>query len=115
GAVAGYGLDPARMTMLGHSNGANFAAAVLALHPQAIRRAALLRPLPVLETPPRPDLSAVRVLSVTGRLDPLAPRAEALEGWLRRRGAEVEALEITAGHALDAQDEAVLADWLARG
>ncbi|MBV8092143.1 MAG: hypothetical protein JO110_02710 [Acetobacteraceae bacterium] len=37
-------LDPARTTLAGYSNGANFIAAVMLLHPRLVRRAALLGP-----------------------------------------------------------------------
>lgn len=43
GAVSGYGLDPARVTFLGYSDGANFAASVMGLRPGVIQRAILLR------------------------------------------------------------------------
>ena len=56
-ALRRYRLDPSRVTALGYSNGANFAAAVMLLHPELITRAILLRPMLVLEDPPAPDLS----------------------------------------------------------
>ncbi|MGE0239420.1 MAG: VOC family protein, partial [Parvibaculaceae bacterium] len=48
-ALARYGLDARRVTALGYSNGANFAAALMLLHPGLIARAILLRPMLVLE------------------------------------------------------------------
>jgi phospholipase/carboxylesterase len=112
GAVAGYGLDVGRMTVVGYSNGANFAAAVTGLHPGAIRRAILLRASPVLERLPEPDLAGTRLLLLTGARDPYAPRAPDLERWLARCGAAVEARTIDAGHELTRADARAARAWL---
>ncbi|MFD2813645.1 alpha/beta hydrolase [Paracoccus aerius] len=86
GAVAAYGLEPARITVMGYSNGANFAAAVMGLHPGLIRRAILMRPMAVLEDLPAPDLSGLSVLTLTGARDPYGPHAPRLNDWLARQG-----------------------------
>ena len=57
-AKAAYGLD--RPIAVGYSNGANIAAAVLMLHPEALAGAILLRAMPPLAEPPRADLWAYR-------------------------------------------------------
>lgn len=114
GAVAGYGLDRARMTFLGYSNGANFAAAVMGLHPGAIRRAILMRAMPVLEEVPQPDLTGAEVLMLTGTRDPYGQYAPAFEAWLRARGAELDARRIEAGHDLTPEDAATAKSWLQR-
>ncbi|WP_102225714.1 VOC family protein [Acidimangrovimonas sediminis] len=113
GAVRGYGLDPARLTVLGHSNGANFAAAVMALHPGLIRRAVLLRPVAVLEDLPPVDLSGTRALVLIGAQDPAAPRTERLTGWLTRSGATLHTRVIDAGHAPGDPDGPAISDWMA--
>ena len=107
-----YGLDPARMTALGYSNGANFLAAVLMLHPGLIRRAILLRAIPVLEVPPKSDLTGAEVLIVNGAKDTSGFTAPALVERLRAAGAAVEVQEVTAGHELTPQDEVIARTWL---
>lgn len=114
GAVTGYGLDRARMTFLGYSNGANFAAAVMALHPGVIRRAILIRAMAALEEMPDPDLTGVEVLMLSGVHDPYGRHAPALEDWLRARGADLDARRIEAGHELAPQDMVAAKSWLQR-
>src|SRR5690606_3568910 len=72
GAISGYRLDPDRITVVGLSNGANFAAAFMALHPGLIRRAILLRAIPVLEALPEPDPPGTSVRRLKGKDDPFA-------------------------------------------
>lgn len=112
GAVQAYGLDPARITVLGYSNGANFAGAVMALHPGLIRNAVLIRPMAVLEDMPRVDLSGVRVQTLTGAHDPYGRYATALNAWLAANGADLDATRIEAGHELTAHDLAAAKSWL---
>ena len=112
GAMDRYDLDPARVTVLGYSNGANFAAAVMALHPALIRRAILLRPMLALQDPPLVDLSKVRVLGLQGARDPYGVHAPALQDWLVRTGAQARMQRVDAGHELSAQDLRLAADWL---
>ncbi|MCD1620260.1 VOC family protein [Salipiger manganoxidans] len=113
GALGGYGLDPARLTVLGYSNGANFAGAVMALHPGVIRRAILLRPMLVLEDLPKPDLTGLEVLTLSGDRDPYGAYAPALNDWLAAQGATLEARQLSAGHELGAADLDIARDWLA--
>ncbi|MDI7864252.1 VOC family protein [Rhizobiaceae bacterium n13] len=113
GAITAYHLDAERMTMIGQSNGANFLAAFLLLHPQAVRRAVLLRPMQVLEDPPRADLSGIGVLVVAGRDDPFSAEAPKLASLLSAMGAIVELREIAAGHEAAAADEVIAREWLA--
>ncbi|HRO16017.1 MAG TPA: VOC family protein [Paracoccus sp. (in: a-proteobacteria)] len=112
GAVRGYGLDPARMTYLGYSNGANLLGAVLRLHPGVVGRAILLRGIEVLEDAPEPDLTGTRILLLSGADDPYAPMAPALEASLRAAGAQLDARVIAAGHELAAQDLDIARDWI---
>jgi phospholipase/carboxylesterase len=110
-ALARYGLDPSRVTALGYSNGANFAAALMLLQPGLFNRAILLRPMLVLEAPPAPDLSAARILTIAGRSDPYGQYAPALDEHLRRCGARLSAETIAAGHGLARQDLAIASTW----
>ncbi|SDG75706.1 alpha/beta hydrolase [Alloyangia pacifica] len=106
------GIDPARLTVLGYSNGANFAAALMALHPGLLGRAVLLRPMLVLDEAPRVDLSGTRVLTVSGQADPYGRYAPALTDWLRRSGATLDVRALPTGHGLSQADLNVTAEWL---
>lgn len=112
GAVTGYGLDAERLIFLGYSNGANFLAAVLQLHPGVVRNAVLLRGMQVLATPPEGDLSETRVLVLSGRDDPFAADGSELADNLRPRGALVDVETLSAGHELAAGDVAAAARWI---
>lgn len=111
GAAAGYGLDPARMTLVGYSNGANFIAAVMALHPGLVRSAILLRPIPVLDPLPAVDLGGARVLTITARHDLYAARAPRLEEWFNTSGAALTTRWIEAGHPLAPEDDTIAREW----
>lgn len=113
GALAAYDLDPAKITVLGYSNGANFAGAVMALHPRLIRRAILMRPMLALEAPAPADLGGVSVLTLQGARDPYGTYAPALNEWLAASGATLDARVIPAGHELAAEDLAAAQGWLA--
>ena len=110
-ALRHYRLDPSRVTALGYSNGANFAAAVMLLHPGLITRAILLRPMLVLEDPPAPDLSQTRILAITGRTDPYGRYAPALIDHFRRCNSAIAFETIAAGHGLDRQDIILAQRW----
>jgi phospholipase/carboxylesterase len=112
GAISGYGLDPARIGFLGYSNGANFAASVIGLHPGVIRRAMLLRPTPVLDPLPRSDLKGAAVLAISGGNDPYGANAPARAGWLEAQGADIAHRYVPGGHELTAEDEGIAHDWL---
>jgi phospholipase/carboxylesterase len=114
-AQAFYGLDPARTTVLGHSNGANFAAAAMLLHPGPIRRAVLLRPILVLDEVPPADLTGTSVLVIAGAADPYGPHLPALVEALRRAGASVAAETVSAGHGIVPADTGAARAWLHAG
>ncbi|MGC2785507.1 MAG: alpha/beta hydrolase [Roseiarcus sp.] len=99
-----YGL--AQPFALGYSNGANIAAAALLLHPKTLAGAILLRAMAPLAEPPKPDLSGVPVLILSGLSDPIAPRstAEKLAVALAAAGARVERDDLPAGHGLTQVD-----------
>jgi phospholipase/carboxylesterase len=101
-----YGL--AEPLALGYSNGANIAAAVLLLHPNTLAGAILLRAMAPLTELPKPDLSGVPVLILSGVNDPIAPRssAETLAAALLAAGARVERDDLPAGHGLTQADVA---------
>ncbi|MBU3029982.1 VOC family protein [Paracoccus marinaquae] len=112
GAVAAYGLDPDRITVLGYSNGANFAAAVMALYPGLIRRAILIRAMAVLEDLPQVDLAGTRILGLRGAADPYGRYAPALNDWLLASGVDLDARTVKAGHELAESDLTAAQNWL---
>ena len=112
GAREAYGF--AAPTALGYSNGANIAAAVLLLRPEALAGAVLLRPMmPLRSVAPLPDLSGKPVLLVSGAADPIAPprTVEPLSAVLTEAGAEVEHRLLPTGHALTKGDLEAAQRW----
>ena len=98
---------------LGYSNGANIAAAVLLLRPDALAGAILLRAMVPLADPPRVALDGKPVLIASGAQDPIAlpDNAARLADLLRRAGAAVEHKVLPAGHALSNADMALARRW----
>lgn len=105
--------DLAAPVALGYSNGANIAAAVLQLRPEALAGAILLRAMVPLAEPPRADLAGKPVLIVSGAQDPIARPANAarLAEVLRRDGAAVEHKILPGGHPLSNADVALARRW----
>ncbi|MFS8038226.1 alpha/beta hydrolase [Xanthobacter sp. AM11] len=112
-ARAAYGL--AAPIAVGFSNGANIAAAVLMLRPEALAGAVLLRAMVPLSQPPHGALPATPVLMLSGRMDPIVPQdnAQRLAGLLAERGARVEHRHLSAGHGLTPTDMTAAQEWLA--
>ncbi|MBN9063068.1 MAG: alpha/beta hydrolase [Rhizobiales bacterium] len=109
-----YGL--AAPVALGFSNGANIAAAMLLLRPGTLAGAALIRAMPPLKQPPRPDLAGTPALLLSGAMDPIAPAAqtETLARTLRDAGADVEQHMLPAGHGLSQADISLTKAWMAK-
>lgn len=107
-----YGLQPP--VALGFSNGANIAAAVLLLRPEALAGAALLRPMTPLSRPPAADLTGRRVLVLSGAADPIVPAEDAarLAALLERSGAAVDHRTLPTGHGLSQADVNLTRAWL---
>jgi phospholipase/carboxylesterase len=103
-ARAAYGLDAP--VAVGFSNGANIAAAILQLWPEALAGAVLLRAMVPLQDPPAADLSGKPVLIVSGAADPIVPAANAarLAAILTKAGARVEHRTLPTGHGLTRPD-----------
>ena len=108
-----YGLQAP--VALGFSNGANIAAALLLLRPEALAGAALLRAMAPFAKPPEAQLSGKPVLLLSGKLDPIIPAANAagLAATLERAGAAVEHHVLQTGHGLSQADVDLLEKWLA--
>jgi phospholipase/carboxylesterase len=113
-ARAAYGL-PAPVA-LGFSNGANIAAAMLLLHPEALAGAVLIRAMVPLANPPDPDLGGRPVLLLSGAVDPILPleNARRLAGMLETAGAAVQHDVLPGGHALTQADVNRTAAWMER-
>ncbi|BCH31056.1 hypothetical protein MesoLjLc_29860 [Mesorhizobium sp. L-8-10] len=112
-AAGALRFDLSRAVFLGYSNGANLVTSVMLLNPDVITRAVLLRAIPVLDHVPGTDLSAARILAISGTADvTYAPFASTLVELLRRHGAEVEDRVVPAGHEFGADDAALARDWL---
>ena len=113
-AAAKYEFDPAILSAVGYSNGANIAAAVLLLHPGAIKSAILLRAMVPLTPATLPDLAGIRVLICSGTRDPIIPveNAERLTTMLREGGADVTLRFEEAGHQLVFDEIAAAKNWL---
>ncbi len=105
---------------LGFSNGANMAAALLLLHPEALAGAVLIRAMPPFAGPrvagaPHAGLDGTPVLLLSGAADPLVPAATAarLAQMLEEAGADLRHRTVPGGHALSAADARLAADWYA--
>jgi phospholipase/carboxylesterase len=107
-----YGL--AAPVAVGFSNGANIAAAVLLLRPEALAGAALLRPMVPLKNPPPAALAGKRVLLLSGAVDPIVPPDDAarLAALLEGAGATVQARTLPGGHGLSQADVALTRAWI---
>lgn len=106
-------VEPERTLFLGYSNGANLLAATMLLQPGRIRRAVLLRAMPVLESPPAADLSAARVLILSGAADQTYGMYGAmLADLLKRNGASVTIDKLTSGHECGDADVGAAQAWL---
>lgn len=114
-AIEHYAIDPAQLTALGYSNGANTAAAMMLLHPGALRSAILWRAMVTVEDAPPVNTSG-RTLIVSGRTDPILPlpNAQRLASMLRERGIDVRHEVLSAGHELTRDDIELARDWLAQ-
>lgn len=113
GAVKGYGLDAAKLTFLGYSNGANLLGAIIQLHPGTIQRAILLRAVQALEDARDSTAAGTQVLMLTGTRDPFSRMAPALEDALKKSGVNLDARLIEAGHELAPADIEASKEWLA--
>jgi phospholipase/carboxylesterase len=115
-AATTYGFDPAKLTALGYSNGANIAASLLLLRPESLARAVLLRPMVVLEPARIPDLRGKHILLTSGRDDPIVPldHPPRLADQFRHGRADVTLAWINTGHQLAQADLTHAKDFLGR-
>ncbi|MDS7596623.1 VOC family protein [Agrobacterium tumefaciens] len=112
GAIQSYGLDPARVRYIGHSNGANFYSAFATLHPQLAGDALLYRPIPVLDAWPDADLSGKNLLIVAGERDKYREKSTDLQRQLAATGAKANLEQVEDGHDLGFADIEAARRWL---
>lgn len=107
-----YGL--AAPIAVGFSNGANIAAALLLLRPEALSGAILLRAMVPLSDPPNADLAGKPVLLLSGQGDPIVPASNSarLAALLSQAGASVTHKVLPAGHQLSQADVTLARDWI---
>jgi len=100
---------------VGFSNGANIAAALLLMKPEALAGAVLLRAMVPLSDPPRARLDGKPVLILSGQADPIVPAGNAarLSAMLADAGAKVVHKTLPAGHRLSQADVRLARDWIA--
>ncbi len=110
-----YGLEAP--VAVGFSNGANIAAAMLLLRPEALAGAVLLRAMTPLRQPPAADLTGRPVLLLSGSADPIVPAQDAarIATMLEASGAVVEHRTLPSGHSLSQADISLAKDWIAHG
>jgi phospholipase/carboxylesterase len=111
-----YGFDPGDALALGYSNGANIAAALMLLHPESIRGAAMIRTMLPLNPDSTPDLHGKHALLLSGKHDPYGPlqSAKELAAQLENAQAEVEHPVLSAGHEIVEQDLMIIRSWFDR-
>lgn len=108
-----YGL--AAPVALGYSNGANIAAALLLLRPEALAGGILLRAvLPLAPPESSIGLAGKAALIVSGARDAIAPPANAarLKAMLEQAGAHVDHRILPGGHELSQADVSLAREWL---
>ncbi|WP_298374634.1 alpha/beta hydrolase [uncultured Bradyrhizobium sp.] len=99
---------------VGFSNGANIAAALLLMKPDALAGAVLLRAMVPLSDPPKARLDGKPVLILSGQADPIVPAGNAarLSAMLADAGAKVILRTLPAGHQLSQADVNLSRDWI---
>jgi phospholipase/carboxylesterase len=100
---------------LGFSNGANMAAALMALYPDVLVGAVLLRAMAPFKAMPSIQLNGAPVLLTSGTQDTMIPRADAtrLSEWFEASGADVMHESWPTGHGLVQNDVSAMTTFFA--
>jgi phospholipase/carboxylesterase len=108
-----YGLRE-RPVLIGFSNGAIMAAALISMYPDLAAGAVLLRPLSPFVTPLRTRLPGTPVLIIDGTKDDrrMPDDGRRLAEQMREAGAAVTHHQLAAGHAITEADCALVRAWL---
>jgi phospholipase/carboxylesterase len=114
-AISKYSLNPERIFAMGYSNGANIASTVMLTDPELLRGAILFRPMLVIETDGRSNLSGRGVFISAGERDPIVPvkSVERLVELFEAAHADVTLEWQQAGHSLLPSEVRAATDWLA--
>lgn len=98
-----YKFDLSRLSVIGYSNGASIAAAVILTHPGTVKRCVLFHPALPLMPETLPDLSSIRVLITYGDNDKVVKPGEsqALANVLKQCRAQVVVYRHSAQHELE--------------
>ena len=113
-AAREYGFDATRVIAAGFSNGANIAASVVLLRPEALRAALLFSPMIGIVPDPLPNLDGAPVFISAGRRDPIvgAGDTQKLADLLTACHAVVTVRWTEGGHTLTEGDMIAGAEWL---
>jgi phospholipase/carboxylesterase len=109
-----HDLTGRRTVAVGFSNGANIAAAVALLRPDALTELAAFAAMNPVPDPPELDLSGTRAFLSNGTADPMAPlpSTEDLVARLRSRDAEVTTHRHAGGHQITLEALQAAQNWL---
>jgi len=110
-----HGIAAGAFVAIGFSNGANIASSLLMRRPEVLAGAVLLAAMvPYAEPPTGVELSGRRVVVSNGRQDPMATPmlTRTLVSQLSGLGGQVLELPFEGGHAIDAAQLPVIADFL---
>ena len=101
-ASAAYGIADRSLVVVGFSNGANIASAMLLRRPELLAGAVLLAAMVPFAEPPVADLAGTLVIISNGDRDPMIAGGvtQQLASQLRERGAEVVELPHPGGHQI---------------
>lgn len=109
-----YKVADRKLIAAGFSNGANIAAAVALLRPDALRNVIAFAAMAPVPDPPEHDLTGTRVFLSNGQQDTMAPldSADRLVDMFRDRNAEVATHRHTAGHQITLDALPQVKEWL---
>jgi phospholipase/carboxylesterase len=109
-----YGFDARKVIAVGYSNGANIAASMLLLRPQALSDAILFRAMVPFVPDKIPDLSSKGIFMSSGLRDPIATKLEAekLASLFEQANASVVLKWQDSGHELTQHDLQAAKQWL---
>lgn len=107
-------LDKNELYLLGFSNGANMAAAMVMLYPELFAGAILLRAMMPLESAPQADLSGKHIYMASGTRDQMISEegAKALAEYCRSMGADFTINWVDGGHGLFQSELSDVKSWL---
>lgn len=111
-----YNFRPDKVVAVGYSNGANIAASLLILHPEALAGAVLFRPMVPFAAGAVPKLAGKPILVLAGSHDRMVSGKETLEltEIFDRSKASVTLRWAEATHAMTVEELIAASEWLAQ-